>query len=202
MIAAGVLVMPSSAVSTSSFRSILRRFRRSRRGSAALEFALVAPVFFALLFAIIETAIVFFAGQVLETVTQNSARVVLTGQAQNGQLPACPPPSPGGPPCTPTDQFKSYVCSQIPALFDCNKLYVDVESYSSFSSVVIKNHIDAAGNFDTNMQYKPGSAGDIVVVRLFYQWPLFVTGLGYNISNLAGSKRLLVATAAFKNEPF
>ena len=34
------------------------------------------------------------------------------------------------------------------------------------------------------MQYSPGGAGDIVVVRLFYQWPLFVTGLGYNIANL------------------
>jgi Flp pilus assembly protein TadG len=32
-----------------------------------LQFALVAPVFFALLFAIIETAIVFFASQLLET---------------------------------------------------------------------------------------------------------------------------------------
>jgi len=27
-------------------------------------------------------------------------------------------------------------------------------------------------------------------------------GLGYNISNLNGSKRLLSATAAFRNEPF
>jgi hypothetical protein len=44
--------------------------------------------------------------------------------------------------------------------------------------------------------------GDIVVVRMFYQWQLFVTGFGYNISNLVGNQRLLVATAAFKNEPF
>jgi hypothetical protein len=37
---------------------------------------------------------------------------------------------------------------------------------------------------------------------VFYQWPLFVTGLGYNISNLCNSKRLLSATAAFRNEPY
>jgi Flp pilus assembly protein TadG len=74
--------MPSPAASTATMRRIFRRFRRSRRGSAAVEFALVAPVFFALLFAIIETAMVFFAGQVLETVAQNSARTVMTGQAQ------------------------------------------------------------------------------------------------------------------------
>jgi len=29
-----------------------------------------------------------------------------------------------------------------------------------------------------------------------------VTGLGYNISNLSGNQRLLVATAAFQNEPY
>jgi len=40
------------------------------------------------------------------------------------------------------------------------------------------------------------------VVQLSYQWPLFVTGLGYNIANCPGSKRLLVATAAFQNEPY
>jgi hypothetical protein len=54
------------------------------------------------------------------------------------------------------------------------------------------------------MQYHPGGPGDLVVVRLFYEWPLFVTGLGYNIANLnnSGYKRLLAATAAFQNEPY
>ena len=192
--------MPSPTTSRFAFRTALRRFGGNRRGSAAVEFALVAPIFFALLFAIIETALMFFASQVLENITQNSARVVLTGQAQSGSVASC---AVGGAATACTQAtFKSYVCSQIPALFDCNSLYVDVASYSSFSSVTLSSHINAAGNFDTNMGYSPGSAGDIVVVRLFYQWPLFVTGLGYNVSNLAGSKRLLVATAAFKNEPY
>jgi Flp pilus assembly protein TadG len=181
--------MPSPAASSASVRNILRRFRHNRRGSAAVEFALVAPVFFALLFAILETAIVFFAGQVLETITQNSARMVLTGQAQTASYTQA--------------QFKTYVCGQIPALFTCSNLYVDVQSYgNSFAGVTINNQIDGSNNFINNMQYNPGTAGQIVVVRLFYQWPVFVTGLGYNISNLTGSKRLLSATAAFQNEPY
>jgi hypothetical protein len=53
--------MPSRAASTASIRHVWRRFRCNGRGSAAVEFALAAPVFFALLFAIIETAIMFFA---------------------------------------------------------------------------------------------------------------------------------------------
>jgi len=43
------------------------------------------------------------------------------------------------------------------------------------------------------------------VVRAFYQWPLFVTGLGYNIANIgrgtSNSSYLLTAVAAFRVEP-
>jgi len=179
--------MPS-VVSTASDKGLWRRFRRNRRGSAAVEFALVAPVFFALLFAIIETALVFFAGQVLETINQNSARMILTGQAQTASYTQ--------------SQFATYVCGQVPALFTCSNIYIDVQSYNSFQNVTINSQIDGGGNFVNNMQYNPGGPCSIVVVRLFYQWPLFVTGLGYNISNLAGNKRLLSATAAFRNEPY
>ncbi|WGD51883.1 pilus assembly protein [Bradyrhizobium sp. CB1650] len=194
--------MPSPAPSKFTLRTALRRFRGNRRGSAAVEFALVAPWFFALLFAIIETALMFFASQVLETIAQNSARIVLTGQAQSGSVALCAVNSVSTP-CTQAT-FKNYVCSQIPALFDCNSLYVDVQSYpNSFASVTLSNHMDASCNFDSSgMQYSPGTSSQVVVVRLFYQWPLFVTGLGYNIGCGASNKRLLVATAAFQNEPF
>jgi Flp pilus assembly protein TadG len=181
--------MPCPASSLAATRTALRRFRRNRRGSAAVEFALVAPIFFALLFAIMETATVFFAGQVLETVTQDSARMVMTGQAQNAGFSAA--------------QFKTYVCGKVSVLFDCaNGIYVDVQSYPQFSGVSVNDPIDGGKNFVPPNNYSPGGPGDIVVVRLFYQWPLFVTGLGYNIANLSGSKRLLTATAAFRNEPF
>ena len=182
--------MPSPAASSSSIRTVLRRFRRNRRGSAAVEFALVAPVFFALLFAIIETAIVFFAGQVLETVAQNSARLIMTGQAQGANYAKW------------NDFRDGKVCGQIPALFSCANLFVDVQSYPAFSNISISSQIDSNNNFINNMQYSPGTQGQIVVVRLFYQWPLFVTGLGYNIANLTGSKRLLSATSVFRNEPY
>ena len=79
----------------------------------------MAPVFFALLFAIIETATMFFASQVLETMTQDSARQIMTGQAQNGALSA-------------TDFHDNVVCPLIPALFTCTSVFVDVESFAQF----------------------------------------------------------------------
>jgi hypothetical protein len=87
-------------------------------------------------------------------------------------------------------------------LLNCANVYVDLKSYPAFSSINISSQIDSNNNFINNMQYSPGTQGQVVVVRLFYQWPLFVTGLGYNIANLAGSKRLLTAAAAFQNEPY
>lgn len=167
---------------------VARRLRGDRDGSAAVEFALVAPIFFALLFAIIETALVFFAGQLLETATQDSSRLVLTGQVQS--------------PTYTQANFKTAVCQRLSSIFDCNQVFVDVKSYTGFNNIVITEPIDGNKNFVPNMSYSPGNAGDVVVVRVFYQWPLFVTGLGYNIANLAGSKRLLSSIIAFRNEPY
>ena len=178
--------MPLSLAAT---RNVLRRFRRNRRGVAAVEFALVAPLFFGLLFAIIELAMVFFASQVLETETQDSARMIMTGQAQNASFTQA--------------QFKNLVCSKLTIMFDCvNGVSIDVQSYTAFGSVNVADPIDASKNFVPPNNYLPGNPGDVVVVRLFYEWPLYVTGLGFNIANISGSQRLLTATAAFQNEPY
>jgi Flp pilus assembly protein TadG len=175
--------------STAPKANILRRFRRNRRGSAAVEFALVAPIFFAVLFAIIELALVFFASQMLETVTQDTSRLILTGQAQTASYTQA--------------SFKDAVCAKLTVMFDCvNGVSIDVQSYKAFSAVNIADPIDAGKNFVPPNNYLPGGPGDIVVVRLFYKWPLFVTGLGFNPANIAGNKRLLTATAAFQNEPY
>ena len=176
--------------STAPKANILRRFRRNRRGSAAVEFALVAPIFFAVLFAIIELALVFFASQILETVTQDTSRLIMTGQAQNASYTQA--------------SFKDAVCAKLTVMFDCvNGVSIDVRSYPSFAGVNIAEPIDGVTKtFINDMKYCPGKDGDVVVVRLFYKWPVFVTGLGFNLANLSGNKRLLTATAAFQNEPY
>jgi Flp pilus assembly protein TadG len=175
--------MPSPA-STASVRNAIRRFHRNRRGSAAVEFALIAPMFFALLFAIIETAMVFFASQVLETGIQDSGRLIYTSQ---GLTQA---------------QFKADFCGRVGALFPCSAdLCLDVRTYPPGSAITITDPIDGAGAYAPDCIWQAPTPGWTSVVRAFYPWPLFVTGLGYNISNIdrgsSASKRLLSATSAF-----
>ncbi|HSY56093.1 MAG TPA: TadE/TadG family type IV pilus assembly protein [Bradyrhizobium sp.] len=183
-------MMSPPAASTAFVKKAFRRFGRNRRGSAAVEFALIAPVFFALLFAIIETAVMFFASQVLETVTQESARQIMTGQAQAAGYSA--------------SQFlNSVVCPQVPALFTCASIGVDVESDpTSFGNITIANPVTSGAYDPTKLNFNMGGSCSVVTVTLYYQWQLFVTGLGYNISNISGNMRLLSATAAFRNEPY
>lgn len=168
---------------------IFRRFVRGNDGAAAVEFAMVAAPFLALIFAILETAIVFYAGQVLETAAADSARLIMTGQVQKGGLSQT--------------QFKEQVCNRIFGLFDCNNgIKIDVRTYTSFSSADTSKPIDANGNVTFTPTYQPGTPGDIVVVRLLYEWPVYVSLLGLNLADLSGGKRLIMATAAFRNEPY
>jgi Flp pilus assembly protein TadG len=168
----------------------VRRLFRREDGTVAIEFGFVAVPFLALVFAIMETALIFFSGQALETAAADSARLIMTGQAQTQGLTQ--------------DTFKNAVCSKVHGLFDCAAgVYVDVRTYASFSNINISNPVDANGNLIKDFAYQPGGPGNIVVMRLIYQWPVFVSLLGLNnLSNMSGSNRLLVATVAFRNEPY
>ena len=167
----------------------VRRFIRRPDGSVAIEFGLVALPFFALIFAVLETAIIFFASQALETAVADASRLIMTGQAQTQGLTQA--------------TFKETVCARIYGLFKCDSgIYVDVRTSSSFGSVTLSSPVDAGGNFVNDFTYQPGGPSDIVTVRLFYQWPVYVSLLGFNLQNINGGKRLLAATAAFRNEPY
>ncbi len=168
---------------------VARRFIRQNDGAAAVEFGLVAAPFLALVFAIMETAVVFFAGQTLETAAADSARLVMTGQAQKQGFDQA--------------KFKTEVCNRIFGLFNCSAgVQVDVRTYASFGSVNLSKPIDANGNMINNFGYDPGGPSCIVVVRLLYQWPVYSSLMGLALNDMAGKKRLLVATSAFRNEPF
>ena len=171
----------------------VRRLVRKEDGSAAVEFGMVAAPFLLLVFAIMETAIVFFAGQTLETAVADSARLIMTGQAQSQGLTQ--------------DTFKAEVCKRIHGLFDCTAgIQIDVKAYTAaqgFAGADTAKPIGADGKLQTpTFGYQPGGACSIVVVRLMYQWPVYVSLLGFSLADLAGNKRLLMATAAFRNEPF
>jgi Flp pilus assembly protein TadG len=166
------------------------QFCADQNGATAVEFALVAAPFLALLVAIIQTFLVFFASQLLETVVSQSSRLILTGQVQSANMTQ--------------SQFAQQVCDQVKILFNCAGLMINVQSYASFSAASTSAPtltFNAQGQVTNTWQFNPGSSGQPVVVTVMYQWPVFLGPLGFNLSNLSNGNRLIMATAAFQNEP-
>jgi len=168
-----------------------KRLADDDNGATAVEFALVAAPFLALLIALIQSALVFFAGRVLDETVEEASRVIMTGHAQTTGMTQ--------------SQFAAWVCSKTVALFNCNNFMINVQNYSSFSSANTSTPtltFNAQGQVTNTWSYNTGNAGDIVVVQVMYQWPIILGPLGLNLSNLSNGNRLLMASAAFKNEPY
>src|ERR1700685_847970 len=126
-----------------------RRVRRCRSGTAAIEFAVIAPVLALFLFGIIETGVIFFAQSTLQNAADDAARLVRTGQAQNNGMTKA--------------QYVNQVCGDMSGLIGAStcasNLQVDMQSFSDFSSANYNNVMNNNGTFnDTQMQYLTAAA--------------------------------------------
>lgn len=172
-------------------RRLVVRFGRKDDGAAAVEFAIVAVPFFAILFAIIELAFVFWAGQVLETAVHDTSRLVMTGQAQKQNFDQT--------------KFRQELCARVFGLFNCNTgMIIDVRTSGAFASANLgKPAYKPDGSIDdTGFQFQTGGPGDIVVVRVMYEWPLILRTFGLDLADMPSGKRLLMSAVAFRNEPY
>jgi Flp pilus assembly protein TadG len=181
----------SKLASSCSHLACGRRFLRRQDGAAAIEFAIVAAPTIALTLAIVQTALAFFAGQVLETAVSEASRQIMTGSAQTSGMTQ--------------SGFATQVCNKIAVLFTCGNLMIDVNTAASFSAAVTSAPtltFNAQGAVTNTWAYNTGNPGSIVVVRVMYQWPVFLGPLGLGLSNVSNGNLLLISTAAFKNEPY
>ena len=184
------------------YKRLGRRMRAdSIKGSAAIEFAMVAPVFFLLLMGTMEAGIIFFAQSALQNAVNDTARMVRTGQS------TCFTTSSGGA-CQPMTQaqFRTQVCSEASALLsDCAgaSLQFDVNAYSAgFGGASNSSPLNANGTMPTLTNFNLGNPCEVVLVRAFYTWPVFTPMLNFFLANMAGSYHLLATAAAFRNEPY
>lgn len=169
----------------------LRAFARDEGAMSAVEFAMLALPLFALIFAALQTAVVLMAEQELQTAAEESARLVMTAQmtSATGQSTSMT-----------QAQFTSKVCSYLVSLFNCGNLMVNMQTADSFAdaSTTAPSYTALQTNKWT---FQSGSAGSVVVLQVMYEWPVIGGIMGFNLSNLANGKRLLMATAVFQNEP-
>lgn len=170
---------------------LVRRFRRDRRGATAVEFAMIAPMFFGSLFAIMETGTLYLRVTALETGVEDAKRVTLTGQLANaGAAPQQ------------LSAFKAAFCERVSWLISCSDVKFDVRAFTVFGDAAMPNPVKG-GVFDpSNLQFDPGKPCQIVVIRAYYEVSSITALIRNDVSQLSNGKVLLVGSAAFKNEPY
>ena len=171
----------------------LKSFRRATRGATAIEFAIIGTPFLVLLFGVIELGMVFLVSLTLQNATDAAARKIRTGQFQNSGAVS-------------KSDFKTQVCTYMSWLqSSCSaNLTVDVQTFANFTNQSNTSAVDPTQFNANNTCFSTGVAGDIVLVRTYYQWTIFTPLLNAALVNMGTGtgKRLISAAASFRNEPY
>jgi len=161
-------------------RALLRDDRRSlrkdREGATAIEFALIAPMLFLLIFGTIEYGLIMFTSAVVEGGTANAARMAKTGAGR----------STASNPATRAAQDKKRIEDLIMArggsFLNRNKLSVIVTPQSSPANTT-------------------GAAGEMVTYTATYTWDILTPIMRQYFGNADGQV-LVRAVNIVYNEPF
>jgi Flp pilus assembly protein TadG len=181
----GTLVKPQSR------QTLFLRIARETRGATAVEFAMLVVPLMAFILGSLQLMVIFFAGQALQSAATAAGRQLMVGSAQKAGLTQA--------------QFHSAVCADAPSLFQCGAIMVDVQSAASYSSVSTTAPTvtyDAKGAVTNTWSYSPGSPGDVVILRVMYDWPVVGGPLAPGLANQSNGTHLLVATTVIKDEPY
>jgi len=145
---------------------MMKHFLKSKEGGVALEFAIVSPIFFALLFAIVEYSVFYYIQTTVGRLNLETSRLIRTGIAQNKTMSS--------------SDFVDRYCDILGVFPDCAMRFsLDVAAFDSFA--------DLAASTDRNRCEKTGDAGSdfdlgdefqVVRVRVCYFYPILVPGLG------------------------
>ncbi|MEL6790314.1 MAG: TadE/TadG family type IV pilus assembly protein [Pseudomonadota bacterium] len=178
---------------------IVPGFFKNKKGMAAVEFAMVAPVFFALLFSIMEVGWVFFSEGVAERAKKEATRLIRTGQIQQISTENDPEAQ--------RKAVYSAVCKLSKVFGACSEsLTVDVVTFDSFkqlaeddSEVICQN---SSKDLRDKLKFNPGSDDSIVRVRICILYNTLNPAIGLSLKQTSGESDRIIAQHIFRNEPF
>lgn len=176
-------------------RTLRRLLMKDRRGSVAIEFAMLIIPFSLLTFAILESCISFAASQLLANATDNVARQLRTGQLKQADISR--------------EVIFDRLCDQIQIIVSsgCPGLKFDLREVPNFQTaadlkIVFTGPEQSRELAESNFTYSPGRSMTRNTLRVFYEWPVITNFISSSLANLAGGKILHYASVTWQNEPF
>lgn len=167
---------------------LLRSLSKDRKGSAAIEFAILALPFFVVIFAIAEIAVMYFVDSGLDAALHKAVRSVRVGVASNGNWDS--------------KKFKDVVCGELSFSFGCaTKLKVRATVITNMASITKINPI-TGGSLAITEDFNLGVSGSYVLVQAYLPWNPTFKLYAVSSARLADGSYLLGSAELIKNEPF
>ncbi|WP_082515132.1 TadE/TadG family type IV pilus assembly protein [Methylobacterium sp. Leaf112] len=190
--------LPSRALTP---HTLVSRFRHARAGATAVEFAILAFPFLALITGIIDMSMMFWASQTLDDALADATRTIQTGQFQSANSGVTDP-------ATILENLRQKLCQVNGAerltLFRCADVKLEVRVYASMTAGTSTNPVDpSTRDWSTGFgtAYANAQASTIVVVQAAVKYPSFTLMFPITQSFADGS-RLLHSVQVFRTEPF
>jgi len=168
-----------------------RMFARDESAAPIVEFALIGPMFFAIVFATLQAATIFLVKAFFESAAEQGARVVMTNQT--GSMT--------------TSQFQTEICSQLTALFNCGQVVVQLTPLPAGTTNLtsLLPQFDSTGKLigtpAVDVGANAGASGTDMLLVVMYPWPVYGGPLGLNFANLGNGAMLMSSTQVFRIEP-
>jgi Flp pilus assembly protein TadG len=175
------------------------RFLRDRRGSTAIEFAMLALPFALLVFAILESCLSFAGQEVMSNAADDVARQLRTGQLKKAAVNET--------------MLKQKICASMEMIVsqDCpTVLQVDLRAYDTFADAAAAGFkitggtivLTGTGTGSASLVVDPGLSETKNMLRVFYKWPVMTDLMATVMSNMGTGYTLHFASVTWQNEPF
>lgn len=150
---------------------------RRQRGASAVEFALVAPVFFLLLFSIADFGMMMWANLTMQHAVREGARYAITGQ----------------------DNLDPNTSAQQRYVAVLAKIHDSSLGVYDMSNATVTTWVNGTSQASGGSMF--GGAGDLVVIQVNCSWPLLTPMVAAFFKSTGGKYNFSVA-ATMRNEAF
>ena len=176
------------------FNSLAKKLWNNNEGATAVEFALIGPVFFALLFSTFELGVLTVKSTLLELAAAEASKKIYIGAVSTGGVTS--------------EDLQESICERI-SYIDSNcrdNLTLELTPISDFNSIPNTDATctDSDVEIKPTVTFTPGNSNETVYMRICLTTNVNIPGIGFGLSlvKTETGKTQLVSALAFSNEPF
>lgn len=184
----------TSVKSYKAFKFLDCSFWKNTKGATAVEFALIAPVFFSLVFSALELGFLTAKATLLDLAASETSKAIYIGSVNSGSVSV--------------DDLKDQICDRVSILdSDCiNNITVELTPIADFDALPTTDVVcrDSDVVIQPVVTFTPGTSNETVFMRICLTTNVYFPGIGFglNMNKTETGKTQIVSSIAFANEPF